>query len=90
MAAAALMQVNGTARDARVTQKNAPTKRAGAVSPKTSGKTTFGAIRIDQAFNRVSAAWLRNTMRRELGTEIAAEFSSCVKVRDTVSMVRPR
>jgi hypothetical protein len=32
----------------------------------------------------------RNVMRRAAGTAIAPTLSSCVRVRDTVSMVRPR
>src|ERR1022692_2116695 len=56
-----------------------------------SGRTTFGVkLYARYAFNRLSAARLRNTMRRELGTAIAAVFSSWVSVRDTVSIVRPR
>ena len=43
-----------------------------------------------QPFSRPSAARLRSTMRREVGSSIAAAFSSCVSVRETVSMVRPR
>ena len=42
------------------------------------------------AFMLESAERLRSTMRRELGSPIAAVLSSCVSVRDTVSMVRPR
>ena len=46
--------------------------------------------RRPQPFRRFSADRLRSTMRRELGTSIAAVLSRHVKVRDTVSMVRPR
>lgn len=42
------------------------------------------------AFNRVRADRLRSTIRREVGSSIAAAFSNCVSVRDTVSMVSPR
>ena len=43
-----------------------------------------------QAFNRRSAARSRSTIRRELGSAIAALFSRVVNVRETVSMVSPR
>jgi hypothetical protein len=43
-----------------------------------------------QALSAVSAARLRNTMRRDDAMPIAASFSSCVMVRDTVSIVRPK
>lgn len=42
------------------------------------------------AFNRVRADRLRSTIRREVGSSIAAAFSNCVSVRETVSMVSPR
>jgi hypothetical protein len=42
------------------------------------------------AFNRVRADRLRSTIRREVGSSIAAAFSNCVRVRETVSMVSPR
>ena len=38
---------------------------------------------------RLSAARLRRTMRREVGTAIAAEFSSWVSVRDTGPGIPP-
>jgi hypothetical protein len=43
-----------------------------------------------QASNRLSAARLRNWMRREVSSAIVPDWTSCVKVRDTVSMVNPR
>ena len=43
-----------------------------------------------QLFRRFSADRLRNTIRRELGTSIAALLSRHLNVRDTVSMVKPR
>src|SRR5208282_971765 len=43
-----------------------------------------------QLFRRFSAERLRSTIRREVGTSIAAVLSRHVNVRDTVSMVRPR
>lgn len=43
-----------------------------------------------QPFRRPSAVRLRNTMRRELGSSIAAAFSRWVRVRETVSIVSPR
>jgi hypothetical protein len=53
------------------------------------------AFRLDtspahHALRRPSAARLRTTMRRELGSPIVASFSSWVMVRDTVSIVSPR
>lgn len=42
------------------------------------------------AFNLFKAPRLRSTTRREVGSSIAASLSSCVKVRDTVSIVSPR
>jgi hypothetical protein len=43
-----------------------------------------------QALSFVSAARSRNTMRRDEARPIASSFSSCVIVRDTVSIVRPK
>ena len=43
-----------------------------------------------QAFSRLSAARLRNRMRREVSSTMAPDCTSWVKVRDTVSMVNPR
>lgn len=45
---------------------------------------------IDQPFIRFSAERLRNTICREVGRAIAAEHSNEVRVRDTVSIVKPR
>jgi hypothetical protein len=43
-----------------------------------------------QAFRRRKAARLRNTIRLDVGRAMADWFSSCVSVRETVSMVSPR
>jgi hypothetical protein len=42
------------------------------------------------AFIRSKAERLRSTIRREVGTSIAAVVANCVNVRETVSMVSPR
>jgi len=44
----------------------------------------------DSAFIRFNAERLRNTTRRDVGSAIAAPFSRCVSMRDTVSIVSPR
>src|SRR6266581_8317018 len=63
------------------------------------GNNPFSSIPVElelgcsaghHASNRPSAARLRSTMRRELGSPIVASFSSWVMVRDTVSIVSPR
>ncbi len=41
-------------------------------------------------FNRFSAERLRISIRRAVGTAMSVECSSCVKVREIVSIVRPR
>src|SRR5664280_643027 len=43
-----------------------------------------------QEFMQLSALRLRRMMWREVSSAIAPELSSCVIVRDTVSMVSPR
>jgi len=44
----------------------------------------------DSAFVRFNAERLRSTTRRDVGNAIAALFSRCVIMRDTVSIVSPR
>src|SRR5215467_9673294 len=44
----------------------------------------------DSAFIRFNAERLRSTTRRDVGNAIAATFSRCVSIRDTVSIVSPR
>src|SRR6516225_10594362 len=44
----------------------------------------------DSAFIRFNAERLRSTTRRDVGNAIAAPFSRCVIMRDTVSIVSPR
>ncbi len=71
-------------------QKKSPGKPCrGRIKPNNSREKRRSASST-QAFSRLSAARLRSTMRRELGSSIAAAFSRWVSVRDTVSMVRPR
>lgn len=43
-----------------------------------------------QAFNRLSAARLRNRIRRDVSSAIMPDCTNWVKVRDTVSIVNPR
>lgn len=43
-----------------------------------------------QALSRCSAARLRNAMRRDVSSTITPDCTSCVMVRDTVSIVSPR
>ena len=43
-----------------------------------------------QASSRLRASRFLKTIRRDVGTSIAAAFSRLVSVRDTVSIVRPR
>ncbi len=61
----------------------APSTRPRAESPR-------GERRWSQLSRRRSALRSRSTMQREDGKAIAAEPSSWVRVRETVSMVRPR
>ena len=65
-------------------------RRHASVSPPASMVTPDIGVLDDQAFKRRSAARLRSTIRRELGSAIAALFSRVVNVRETVSMVSPR
>jgi len=44
----------------------------------------------DSAFIRFNAERLRSTTRRDVGSAIAAPFSRCVSMRDTVSIVSPK
>ena len=50
----------------------------------------FEAGAVDYLLKPVSAARLRNRMRREVSSTIVPDCTSWVKVRDTVSMVSPR
>jgi len=45
---------------------------------------------LSYALSRRNAEPLRSRIRRRFGTSIAAAFSKCLSVRETVSMVRPR
>src|SRR6185295_1569601 len=54
--------------------------------PRWAGVTVFRVYE----FNRFSAEGLRISIRRAVGTAMTVEFSSCVKVREMVSIVRPR
>ena len=44
----------------------------------------------DSPFIRFNAERLRSTTRRDVGSAIAAPFSRCVSMRDTVSIVSPK
>jgi hypothetical protein len=44
----------------------------------------------DSAFIRFNAERLHSTTRRDVGSAIAAPFSRCVSMRDTVSIVSPK
>ena len=48
------------------------------------------ARQVHQALRRVKALRLHRTIRRDVGSAMAACVSSWVKVREIVSMVRPR
>ena len=67
-----------------------PRDHSAITSPSASIVMPTNGVSQSQAFKRRSAARLRSTIRRELGSAIAALFSRIVNVRETVSMVSPR
>ena len=58
--------------------------------PFMSASHSAGHRRSVQELSRASAARLRISICREVGSAIAADFSNCVNVREIVSIVSPR